>query len=152
MDQRSDDRIVVRNRGPLEGEIVVPGAKNSVLKLMAATVMATGTYRLTNVPQIADVQIMAELLAAIGVTTLDHGDGSLTMTNPGGLTPVAPYELVERIRASINVLGPLLGTYGQVQISMPGGDDFGSRPIDMHIRGLEAMGATFELRHGNVDA
>ena len=152
MDRHADERIVVRRRGPLEGEIVVPGAKNSVLKLMAATLMARGDYHLTNVPNIADVGIMAELLAAIGVTTHHGDDGSLTMSNAAELTPVAPYELVERIRASINVLGPLLGTCGQVQVSMPGGDDFGSRPIDMHIRGLEAMGATFELRHGNVEA
>lgn len=152
MDHVAEERIVVRRRGPLEGEVMVPGAKNSVLKLMAATLMARGVYELTNVPDIADVKIMAELLAAIGVTTV-HGDGgSMTMSNTSELTPVAPYELVERIRASINVLGPLLGTCGHVQVSMPGGDDFGSRPIDMHIRGLEAMGATFELRHGNVEA
>ena len=74
------------------------------------------------------------------------------MTNRGDITPVAPYELVERIRASINVLGPLLGRCGRVTLSLPGGDDFGSRPIDMHVKGLEAMGATFELQHGYVEA
>ena len=78
--------------------------------------------------------------------------GSITMTNRGDITPVAPYELVERIRASINVLGPLLGRCGKVTLSLPGGDDFGSRPIDMHLKGLEAMGATFELQHGYVEA
>ncbi len=67
------------------------------------------------------------------------------------MTPVAPYELVERIRASINVLGPLLGRFGYAKVSLPGGDDFGSRPIDMHLEGLEAMGATFELRHGYLE-
>ena len=76
----------------------------------------------------------------------------ITMTNRGDITPVAPYELVERIRASINVLGPLLGRCGKVTLSLPGGDDFGSRPIDMHLKGLEAMGATFELQHGYVEA
>jgi len=148
----NSDRIVIRRAAPLHGEVVVPGAKNSVLKLMAATLLADGTYTLSNVPAIADVSIMSDLLTAIGVSTEFVGDGSITMTNGGDLTPVAPYELVERIRASINVLGPLLGRCGKVTLSLPGGDDFGSRPIDMHLKGLEAMGATFELQHGYVEA
>ncbi|MEA3185270.1 MAG: UDP-N-acetylglucosamine 1-carboxyvinyltransferase [Ilumatobacteraceae bacterium] len=146
------DRIVIRRGAPLCGEIIVPGAKNSVLKLMAATLLADGQYRLSNVPAIADVTIMSDLLQAIGVTTSFNGDGSITMTNHGNIVPVAPYELVERIRASINVLGPLLGRCGHVKLSLPGGDDFGSRPIDMHLKGLEAIGATFEMRHGYVEA
>ena len=146
------DRIVVRRAAPLHGEVAVPGAKNSVLKLMAATLLADGEYHLTNVPAIADVAIMSDLLAAIGVSTSFDGDGCITMTNRGDITPVAPYELVERIRASINVLGPLIGRCGKVTLSLPGGDDFGSRPIDMHLKGLEAMGATFELQHGYVEA
>jgi UDP-N-acetylglucosamine 1-carboxyvinyltransferase len=146
------ERILVRRAGPLHGEVVVPGAKNSVLKLMAATLMAEGSYTLTNVPRIADVAIMSDLLAAIGVCTTPGPAGTLTMVNAGDIRPVAPYELVERIRASINVLGPLLGRYGRVTLALPGGDDFGSRPIDMHLRGLEAMGAVFELRHGDVEA
>ena len=119
---------------------------------MAATLLADGEYTLTNVPDIADVGIMAELLAAIGVTTSTPAPGTLHMVNRGNLTPVAPFELVERIRASINVLGPLLGRCGKVSLSLPGGDDFGSRPIDMHVKGLEAMGAHFEVRQGVVDA
>ena len=147
-----DDRILIRRSGPLRGEVSIPGAKNSVLKLMAATLLADGDFTLSNVPDIADVGIMAELLAAIGVESRFEGDGRLTMVNRGDIRPVAPYELVERIRASINVLGPLLGRFGRVSLSLPGGDDFGSRPIDMHLKGLEAMGATFELRHGVVEA
>ena len=77
--------------------------------------------------------------------------GRSSWSTTAGSTPVAPYELVEQIRASINVLGPLLGRFGYAKISLPGGDDFGSRPIDMHLKGLEAMGATFELRHGYVE-
>ncbi|MGZ4737802.1 MAG: UDP-N-acetylglucosamine 1-carboxyvinyltransferase [Ilumatobacteraceae bacterium] len=146
------DRILIRRAAPLQGEVVVPGAKNSVLKLMAATLLADGVYRLANVPAIADVTIMSDLLAAIGVSTAFNDDGSITMTNRGDIVPVAPYELVERIRASINVLGPLLGRCGYVKLSLPGGDDFGSRPIDMHLKGLEAIGATFEMRHGYVEA
>ena len=152
-EQLADEQIVVGRSGPLSGEVTVPGAKNSVLKLMAATLLADGTTTLTNVPDIVDVGIMSDLLAAIGVaTTGSSRDGTISLTNHGELTPVAPYELVERIRASINVLGPLLGRCGRVRLSLPGGDDFGSRPIDMHLRGLEAMGASFEITHGYVDA
>jgi len=145
-------RIEVRRVGPLAGEIAVPGAKNSVLKLMAASLLADGTYELTNVPAIADVGIMADLLTAIGLRIETPEPGTLAITNSGDLTPVAPYELVERIRASVNVLGPLLTRCGEVRLSMPGGDDFGARPIDMHITGLEAMGATFKLSHGYLEA
>ncbi len=150
--RNSDAVIVVRRSGPLQGEVVVPGAKNSVLKLMAATLLADGEHHITNVPDIADVTIMADLLDAIGVTTRRPAPGELVMINSGDITPVAPYELVERIRASINVLGPLLGRFGRVRLSLPGGDDFGSRPIDMHLSGLEAMGATITFDHGDVVA
>lgn len=145
-------QITVRRLGELAGTVEVPGAKNSVLKLMAATILADGVYELSNVPDIVDVRIMGELLDAIGVTSQVTGPGRLTMVNRGELTPVAPYELVERIRASVNVLGPLLTRCGRVRLSMPGGDDFGARPIDMHVAGLEAMGAEFKFSHGEVEA
>ena len=148
----ASDQIVVRRVGELRGTIDVPGAKNSVLKLMAATILADGTYELSNVPAIVDVQSMGELLAAIGIRSFSPAPGRLTLTNSGELTPVAPYEQVERIRASINVLGPLLTRCGEVQLSMPGGDDFGARPIDMHVAGLERMGAEFKFSHGEVAA
>ncbi len=119
---------------------------------MATSLLADGTFELTNVPDIADVTIMGELLTAIGVDIERPSPGCLRLTGRGDLTPVAPYELVERIRASINVLGPLLTRFGHVRLSMPGGDDFGARPIDMHIAGLEAMGATFSFSHGYVEA
>ncbi len=140
--------INVRRAGPLSGELVVPGAKNSVLKLMAACVLADGTHEITNVPGIADVRIMADLLEAIGLQVAMPVPGTVVLTNTGDLVPVAPVELAERIRASINLLGPLLTRCGQVRISLPGGDDFGTRPIDMHIAGLEAMGATFTYCEG----
>lgn len=146
------ERILVRRTGPLSGEISVPGAKNSVLKLMAASILADGVYDITNVPDIVDVGIMAELLEAIGVRCSQPEPGRIVLVNDGDLVPEAPYELVERIRASINVLGPLLTRCGRVKISLPGGDDFGSRPIDMHLAGLQAMGASFHLRHGNIEA
>ena len=146
-------RIRVRPGNKLTGAVDVPGAKNSVLKLMAACLMADGDFTLTNVPDIDDVVTMSDLLSAIGLR-IDHdtAQGKLTITNPGGLSLVAPYELVERIRASINVLGPLLGRFGGVRIALPGGDDFGSRPIDMHLNGLMQMGAEFTIRHGDVHA
>jgi UDP-N-acetylglucosamine 1-carboxyvinyltransferase len=149
------DLIVVRRSPPLSGEVTIPGAKNSVLKLMAAALLGhKGESTLTNVPAIADVDIMGDLLAAIGMNTEWHPTkpGTLVITHDSDLIPVAPYELVERIRASINVLGPLLTRCGKVKLSMPGGDDFGSRPIDMHLKGLEQMGASFVLRHGYVEA
>ena len=114
--------------------------------------MTDGTFQITNVPDIADVAIMGDLLAAIGVDMVRTAPNRLELTNTGNIVPVAPYELVERIRASINVLGPLLTRCGHVRLSLPGGDDFGSRPIDMHIAGLEAMGATFEFSHGYLEA
>ena len=148
----NEERILIRRAGPLHGEVAIPGAKNSVLKLMAASLLADGCFTMTNVPNIADVGIMADLLTAIGLRSEQLQPGTLRLVNDGAIVPVAPYELVERIRASINVLGPLLGRFGRVSLSMPGGDDFGSRPIDMHLKGLEAMGASFELRHGVVEA
>ncbi len=105
--------IAVRGNGPLSGTVVVPGAKNSVLKLMAATLLTDGTFELTNVPAIADVTIMGELLEAIGVRIDRPSSDRVLLTDTGDLTPVAPlHELVERIRARINVLGPLLARCG----------------------------------------
>jgi UDP-N-acetylglucosamine 1-carboxyvinyltransferase len=152
MNGESSNQITIRHLGPLEGTIRVPGAKNAVLKLMAVSLMADGVYDLTNVPAINDVAIMGELLAALGVRSDSTERGRLVLTNDGDLVPVAPYELVERIRASVNVLGPLLTRCGEVRLSMPGGDDFGARPIDLHVAGLEAMGATFKFAHGELHA
>ena len=152
----------MRAGSPLSGAIRVGGAKNSVLKLMAAAIMAEGSYALTNVPDIVDVRIMSDLLAALGLQVdlvpadgLDAGGvpgpAALRIVRPPDVRTEAPYELVERIRASIVVLGPLLGRCGEARVSMPGGDDFGARPIDMHLKGLEALGARFELRHGYLE-
>jgi UDP-N-acetylglucosamine 1-carboxyvinyltransferase len=146
--------FLVGPSGPLSGTVEVYGAKNSVLKLMAATLLAPGRHELGNVPMITDVGIVRELLGAMGVAC-EHGgsgtSGKLTVTVPQEVEPVAPYELVERIRASIVVLGPLLARYGYARISLPGGDDFGHRPIDMHLRAFEELGATFTTEHGYVE-
>jgi UDP-N-acetylglucosamine 1-carboxyvinyltransferase len=146
------DLIVVRAVGPLRGAVDVAGAKNSVLKLMAACLLTDGRSVLRGVPRIVDVGIMGELLEAVGlrVEQLDATGTELAITNTGDLLPEAPHHLVEKMRASIVVLGPLLARTGEARVALPGGDDFGPRPIDMHLRGLEAMGATFELRGGYV--
>jgi len=144
-------RLVVRPSGPLSGVVPVSGAKNSVLKIMAATTLASGTYTLRNVPAIADVTWMGELLADMGMA-VRHEDDVLTIESPSDLVPEAPYELVERMRASIVVLGPLVARFGRARVALPGGDDFGPRPIDMHLRALEALGAEFRTEHGYVEA
>ncbi len=146
------DRIVVRPSGPLAGAVRVSGAKNSALKLMAACLLAEGRSVLRNVPRIVDVRIMGELLGVMGlrVDALEPGGAELAISTPADLVPEAPLELVQKMRASIVVLGPLLARTGAARVGLPGGDDFGPRPIDMHLRGLEAMGATFELRGGYV--
>src|SRR3954471_3027 len=144
--------IVVRRSGPLSGAVTVGGAKNSVLKLMAATALAEGRYVLRNVPAIADVESMSDLLESMGMTVARTGPHELTIDRPPDIVPEAPYELVERMRASIVVLGPLLGRLGRARVAMPGGDDFGPRPIDMHLKGLEQLGATFDFAHGFIEA
>ncbi|NBX58762.1 MAG: UDP-N-acetylglucosamine 1-carboxyvinyltransferase, partial [Gammaproteobacteria bacterium] len=137
----SESVIVCSQSGPLSGEVTVPGAKNSVLKLMAATLLADGVYELRNVPDITDVDYMTDLLVALGLD-IERGDRHrLRIVNSGRISPVVPFALADRIRASVNVLGPLIGRFGDVQLALPGGDDFGGRPIDMHLSGLEAMGA-----------
>ena len=143
--------LIVRPSGPLSGSIPIGGAKNSVLKLMAATVLAEGTYVLRNVPAIADVGWMGRLLEHMGLTVAP-GDHELTIHSPADVNPEAPYELVEKMRAGIVVLGPLLARFGEARVALPGGDDFGSRPIDMHLRALEELGAEVDLEHGYVTA
>ncbi|MGA2529198.1 MAG: UDP-N-acetylglucosamine 1-carboxyvinyltransferase [Acidimicrobiales bacterium] len=148
------DRFVLGPSGPLRGSVEVNGAKNSVLKLMAACLLAPGQHRLDNVPVISDVAIMADVLQAMGAEVRHEGRGPrghLEITVPNDVTPVAPYELVEKMRASIVVLGPLLARYGAARVSMPGGDDFGYRPIDFHLSAFEDLGATFVTEHGYVE-
>ncbi|MDA0371541.1 MAG: UDP-N-acetylglucosamine 1-carboxyvinyltransferase [Actinomycetota bacterium] len=147
-------RIVAHRSGPLSGTVDVPGAKNSVLKLMVASLYASGEHRLTNVPEISDVEAMAALLSSLGVDVKFTSPGSheLVLVNGGAVASVAPPDEVGSIRASINLLGPLLACRGHVRLDMPGGDDFGSRPIDMHVAGLTAMGARFEVDATHLEA
>ena len=146
------DRFIVRGSGPLEGSVAVAGAKNSVLKLMAASLMAEGRSVLRNVPRIVDVEMMSDLLTSMGVDVRRAEDDVLTIDVGSDITPEAPYELVERMRASIVVLGALLARNGYARVALPGGDNFGPRPIDMHISGLEALGVRFDSAHGYIEA
>ncbi|MGI8664284.1 MAG: UDP-N-acetylglucosamine 1-carboxyvinyltransferase [Acidimicrobiales bacterium] len=145
------DRMLVRRSGPLAGTVAIGGAKNSVLKLMAATTLAEGRFVLHNVPAIDDVSCMSELLRSMGMSVERSAPHDLTIDRPAVIVPEAPYELVERMRASIVVLGPLLAREGRARVALPGGDDFGPRPIDMHLKGLEQLGASFEIAHGYIE-
>ncbi|HEY1738247.1 MAG TPA: UDP-N-acetylglucosamine 1-carboxyvinyltransferase [Acidimicrobiia bacterium] len=146
-------RIVVRGGGPLEGRVAIAGAtKNEGTKLMAAALLARGRTIISNIPRVGDLDIMIELLRVIGARVDWVGEDELAVDAAGDLEPVAPYELVSRMRASINVLGPLVARCGEARVALPGGDAIGSRKLDMHLDGLRAMGATVEQEHGYVVA
>ncbi len=137
----------------LHGSVSVRGAKNSVLKLMAAALLAPGTSTLTNVPAIVDVEIMAELLRRLGCTvTWDTLSGVVEIDVPERLDHRADYDLVRRMRASICVLGPLISRCGEADVAMPGGDNIGSRGLDLHIEGLRRMGVDVVNEHGYLVA
>jgi UDP-N-acetylglucosamine 1-carboxyvinyltransferase len=143
--------IVVRGGRTLTGEVRVAGAKNSALKLIAASLLAPGRSRLTNVPNISDVATMAEVVAGVGAI-VEREDHALSIDATELTSYEAPYEVVSRMRASITVLGPLVARLGRARVAMPGGCNIGSRKVDMHIRGLEALGVHFELEHGYIEA
>lgn len=140
---------VVEGPCRLEGTVAVGGAKNSVLKIMAAALLVPGEVVIEGVPAITDVFLMAEVLERLGAPVIFE-NGTMTIDAAGELTGETPYELVTKMRASIQVLGPLLARLGKAKVSMPGGDAIGSRPIDMHLQGLERMGARFTSEHGYV--
>jgi UDP-N-acetylglucosamine 1-carboxyvinyltransferase len=147
------DAFVVRADGPLSGTVRVCGAtKNAGLKQMAAALLAPGVTVLRNLHPVLDLDAMLDVMRAIGAGTEWTGENELTIDATGPLTPEAPYELVTRMRASINVLGPLLARCGEARVAMPGGDNIGSRKLDMHFRGLQAMGAELEIVHGLIEA
>ncbi|MEO7448600.1 MAG: UDP-N-acetylglucosamine 1-carboxyvinyltransferase [Humibacillus sp.] len=147
------ERFRVVGGARLEGEVAVVGAKNSALKLMAVALLAAGRTTLTNVPAIADVAIMAELLRRLGVTVVDDpATGTVVLDVPEELGHRADYELVRALRASISVLGPLVARVGAADVAIPGGDAIGSRGLDLHADGLEALGARVHVTHGYLVA
>jgi UDP-N-acetylglucosamine 1-carboxyvinyltransferase len=147
----SFDRFRIVGGMPLHGQVTVTGAKNSVLKLMAASLLAPGKTIIRNVPAIADVEIMAELLTRLGCT-VESSVGMLTIDVPVVPNHRADYDLVRKMRASINVLGPLVARVGEAEVALPGGDAIGSRGLDFHIKGLEVLGAKAHIEHGYVIA
>lgn len=147
----SHDRFRIVGGASLKGEVTVTGAKNSVLKLMAASLLAVGKTIITNVPDIADVDIMADLLTRLGCTVTKSGD-TISIDVPEVPHFRADYELVRKMRASINVLGPLVARVGRAEVALPGGDAIGSRGLDFHIKGLESLGAKAHVEHGYVIA
>jgi UDP-N-acetylglucosamine 1-carboxyvinyltransferase len=151
MASSSLDRFRISGGCRLEGEVTVTGAKNSVLKLMAASLLAVGTTTIRNVPDIADVDIMADLLTRLGCT-VKHEGSVVTIEVPATPLHRADYDLVRKMRASINVLGPLVARVGKAEVALPGGDAIGSRGLDFHIKGLESLGATAHVEHGYVIA
>ena len=135
----------------LVGEVDVVGAKNSVLKLMAAALLAEGTTTITNCPEILDVPLMADVLRSLGCVVVIEGD-VVTITTPAELNYRADSEAMGKLRASVCVLGPLVGRCKRAVVALPGGDAIGSRPLDMHQAGLRKLGATTEIEHGCVVA
>jgi UDP-N-acetylglucosamine 1-carboxyvinyltransferase len=147
------ERFRVVGGASLMGEVSVVGAKNSALKLMAGALLAVGRTRLSNVPAILDVTIMAELLRRLGcVVDYDAEAGTVEIDVPDSILHRADYELVRALRASICVLGPLVARCGQADVAVPGGDAIGSRGLDMHAAGLETLGATVHVNHGYLIA
>lgn len=149
------DRIAIQGGATLNGEIPVSGAKNSAIKLMAASILTDQPLRLTNMPRLADTRFLGQLLRQFGieVTETDGPDGQETLFDARDIrSTFAPYELVRQMRASFNVLGPLLGRTGHAKVSLPGGCTIGARPVDLHLMALSAMGASIELEEGYVSA
>ncbi|MBC7990378.1 MAG: UDP-N-acetylglucosamine 1-carboxyvinyltransferase, partial [Luteimonas sp.] len=148
-------KIVVTGGVPLEGEVQISGAKNAVLPILCATLLADGPVEIGNVPHLHDVVTTAKLLAELGAgITIDEGTigkGSGIVVDPRSVrSHVAPYELVKTMRASILVLGPLLAKYGAAEVSLPGGCAIGSRPVDLHIKAMQALGAEVTVEHGFI--
>jgi UDP-N-acetylglucosamine 1-carboxyvinyltransferase len=147
------DRIIITGGARLEGEIPISGAKNSALKLMAAALLSSEPLRLTNTPNLADTRFMAELLDSLGVE-VDWPAGSPNASFRAAeiKSTIAPYDLVRKMRATFNVLGPLLARVGHATVSLPGGCAIGARPVDLHLKAFEAMGADIHIEAGYVKA
>ncbi|GAB2638669.1 UDP-N-acetylglucosamine 1-carboxyvinyltransferase [Gordonia jinhuaensis] len=146
-----NDRFLVTGGARLAGEVAVGGAKNSVLKLMAASLLAEGTTTLRNCPDIADVPLMAEVLRGLGAVVTIDGD-TVTIDTPAEPKYNADFDAVKQFRASVCVLGPLIARCHRAVVALPGGDAIGSRPLDMHQAGLRALGAESSIEHGCVVA
>ncbi len=146
------DKLLIQGGVPLSGDVRISGAKNAALPILCASLLSKDTLTLINVPHLRDVTTMLTLLGQMGVhVTIDEHMG-VTLSGAQVHNPVAPYELVKTMRASILVLGPLVARFGEARVSLPGGCAIGSRPVDLHIKGLQAMGAQIEIEHGYIVA
>ncbi|MGZ3375038.1 MAG: UDP-N-acetylglucosamine 1-carboxyvinyltransferase [Phenylobacterium sp.] len=149
------DRIAIIGGARLQGEIPISGAKNSAIKLMAASLLTEEALRLTNMPRLADTRFLGKLLQRLGTEVVESvgEDGPETLLRTPEITSgFAPYDLVRQMRASFNVLGPLVARSGQAKVSLPGGCTIGARPVDLHLKALEALGARIDLHEGYVYA
>ncbi|HEY7954217.1 MAG TPA: UDP-N-acetylglucosamine 1-carboxyvinyltransferase [Polyangia bacterium] len=147
------DKIVIRGGARLKGEVRISGAKNAALPILASAILSGGTSTFRNVPKLNDIRTMGKLLALLGATVEAGEKDHVVSVSTDGISAFdAPYELVKTMRASVLVLGPLVARHGRATVSLPGGCAIGARPIDQHLKGLEAMGAKISLEHGNVVA
>ncbi len=146
------DKLIITGGGPLNGEIRISGAKNSALPILAATLLADGPVTVRNLPHLHDITTMIELFGRMGIQPVINEKLDVEIDPTTITTLVAPYELVKTMRASILVLGPMLARFGEAEVALPGGCAIGSRPVDLHIRGLEAMGALIEVEAGYIKA
>ncbi|NLT94378.1 MAG: UDP-N-acetylglucosamine 1-carboxyvinyltransferase [Clostridia bacterium] len=145
------DKIIVTGGARLEGKITISGAKNAVLPIIVASLLSSGKCKIQDVPRLADVSTITEVLEILGAKVISEGN-TLDIDSSSVNNFEAPYEYVRKMRASVLVMGPLLARMGKVKISMPGGCAIGTRPIDLHLKGLEALGATISLDHGTIEA
>jgi UDP-N-acetylglucosamine 1-carboxyvinyltransferase len=146
------DKLLIRGGTPLHGEVRISGAKNAALPILCASILTADTLAITNVPHLRDVTTTLSLLGQMGVEVLLDEKLGISLSAARLHNRVAPYELVRTMRASILVLGPLLARFGEARVSLPGGCAIGSRPVDQHIKGLQAMGAAIDIQHGYIEA
>lgn len=146
-----EEVIIVEGNGVLSGEVDISGAKNSALKLIAASLLGQGKSVLHNVPTISDIDVMCQVLTTLGAV-VERNDHTIAIDTAPVNSHETPYELVSKMRASISVLGPLIGRFGQARVAMPGGCQIGARKIDMHMIGLEKLGVNFRIDHGYLEA
>lgn len=146
------DKLIINGGKPLQGDVMISGAKNAALPIMAATLLATDNVTIANVPHLNDVTTMMELLGQLGAKLIVDEKMNVQVDSNHVTDLVAPYELVKTMRASILVLGPMLARFGQADVSLPGGCSIGTRPVDLHLKALKAMGADIEVSNGFIKA
>src|SRR5213595_2540052 len=147
------DTIVIRGGAELEGEVVVSGSKNAALPLLFATLLTRERSVVRNVPALADVRTTIQVLGHLGARVIQSADGHEVVVEPGAVACTeAPYELVKTMRASFLVLGPLLARFGRARVSTPGGCAIGARPVNLHLEGLQQLGASIRLQQGYIEA